>query len=736
MRIHPNCVLRCAAVALAVQARGLVPDALMCELLAKPGRVAVTDETPEFSWGFRDSETGDVQTAYRLQVATTRERIEQNGPDLWDSGQVPSDQSLYVSYEGAPLPPGRCVYWRVCVWDRRQRQGEWSSPQPLLLAETLGADTPLRYPLVQQTIAPVRVVTNTAGHVFADFGKAAFGGIEWRLPEGSPSGPVILHLGEKADGDRVDAHPGGAIYYFKADGRLPSGPLRYRLPLPLEANVRHKGYDAVTVLKRIGLLEPVGVVAPFRYVEVEAAPFPVTADTLRQTAVHYPFDDGASSFTCDSAALCRVYDFCKYSIKATTFAGVYVDGDRERAPYEADAYINMLGHYGVDREFTMARFTHEYLMRCPTWPTEWKQHSVMMAWAEWMYTGNTEALERWYDVLKSKKVLAFRARETDGLLVTGGSEAPLSTGVRDITDWPPAERDGFEFRPVSAVVNAFYVRNLRQMADMAAALGRVGEGRDYREKAEQAARAYHALFFHSERGCYLDGEGASHASLHANMFPLAFGLVPPAERGRVADFVRSRGMACSVYGAQYLLEALFEAGMEDEAIRLMTDTGQRGWLNMMRVGSTITMEAWDMRFKSDLDWSHAWGAAPANIVPRFVLGVRPLLPGFKTLVLRPQIGSLSDAHGTVPTVRGAVSVDIRQKYGAWYRLTFRIPVNVTARVELPRRLTQGTCYLDGAPIDAEKADGQWVMDGVGSGAHTVCWQSGAENSKGKEHEHE
>ena len=87
-------------------------------------------------------------------------------------------------------------------------------------------------------------------------------------------------------------------------------------------------------------------------------------------------------------------------------------------------------------------------------------------------------------------------------------------------------------------------------------------------------------------------------------------------------------------------------------------------------------------------------------------------------------------------MRGAVSVDIRQKYGAWYRLTFRIPVNVTARVELPRRLTQGTCYLDGAPIDAEKVDGQWVIDGVGSGAHTVCWQSGAENSKGKDHEHE
>jgi len=48
-------------------------------------------------------------------------------------------------------------------------------------------------------------------------------------------------------------------------------------------------------------------------------------------------------------------NFAGISIKATTFAGLYVDGDRERIPYEADAYLNQLSHYYTDNDVQMAR---------------------------------------------------------------------------------------------------------------------------------------------------------------------------------------------------------------------------------------------------------------------------------------------------------------------------------------------------------------------------------------------
>jgi len=57
---------------------------------------------------------------------------------------------------------------------------------------------------------------------------------------------------------------------------------------------------------------------------------------------------------------------CKYTMKATSFTGIYIDGDRERIPYEADAYINQLGHYYTDREYSMGRVSSEYFIKHPT----------------------------------------------------------------------------------------------------------------------------------------------------------------------------------------------------------------------------------------------------------------------------------------------------------------------------------------------------------------------------------
>ena len=694
----------------------LTPDALMCGLLAKPGLVAVTDAAPGLSWCFKAGLPGDFQTAYQIQAATSTERFKKGVPDLWDTGKIVSGQSLYVAYAGQPLPAGKNVFWRVRVWDRKGQLGEWSQTVAFLTAETLGKDTALRYPLDEEHVRPVRLVTNLQGRVFVDFGKAAFGWVELLPPRTmSRGGPFLLHLGEKASGNAVDPHPGGTIRYAKVRGAL-TRPNIYRVPLA--ADVRNTSGAAVR------LPQDFGVVMPFRYVEVEECPYPVTEDTIRQIAVHYPFDTASARFVSSDAALDRIYAFCKYSIKATTFAGVYVDGDRERIPYEADAYINQLCHYGTDREYTLARYSHEYLMERPTWPTEWKQHSVMMAWTDWMYTGDTQSLVRCYDRLKSKKTLEFCAREKDGLLVTGGPDAPMASGLRDITDWPAGERDGFDFKTVNAVVNAFYCLNLRQMAEMAGALGKTADAEAYRAKSEKAERAFHALFFNAERGCYVDGEGSAHASLHANMMPLAFGLVPEPERARVAALVKSRGMACSVYGAQYLLEALFAAGLEEEALELITRDDTRGWVNMMRSGSTITLEAWDSRTKPNLDWNHAWGAVPANILPRYVLGVRPYTPGFGKMLIRPQPGSLEAVQGIVPTVRGAVSVGVRQKAGESYKLTFEIPVNTTARVELlPPGGNGAGLTLDGIRARTTLENGRLVLDDITSGKHTVAWQA-------------
>ena len=81
-------------------------------------------------------------------------------------------------------------------------------------------------------------------------------------------------------------------------------------------------------------------------------------------------------------------------MQVLTFDGIYVDGDRERKPYESDSYIHQLSSYAVDREFTLPRHSFEYLLQNPTWPTEWKFHDIFMAWADYLQTGNADLLNQ------------------------------------------------------------------------------------------------------------------------------------------------------------------------------------------------------------------------------------------------------------------------------------------------------------------------------------------------------
>ena len=516
----------------------------------------------------------------------------------------------------------------------------------VVLHDVAAADPYAFKPLEVRTVSPVCVTTNAAGCAVVDFGCASVG---WLEMTGKGTYSIVIGEITNAEGRVVNPYyPSANIRAQKLTGTAPG--CRYRVPMPADP-FNLKGYDPKA--PAIALPEEIGIIYPFRFVEIFWAPCD-GADFV-QKAVNYPMDMAKSSIGCSNADLVRLYDFCKRSIRATSFCGVYVDGDRERTPYEADAYINQLCQYAVDDDYSLARKSHEWLMEHPTWPTEWKQHSIMIAWTDWMWTGDTQSLTRWYDVLRTQKLDAGCKVRADGLLVSPGGDC---RGSRDIVDWPLGERDGFVMTTMNAVVNAFRHLNLREMAAIAGVLKKPGDARRFAAEAERVKASFDKVFYRPASGLYADGEETDHASLHANAAALAFGLVPPERRRKVADFLEAKGLACSVYFAQYYLEALYAAGRDAAAMRLMLSHGDRSWLGMMDFGSSLTMEAWNVRTKPNLDLNHAWGAVPLNIISRYVLGVTPLEPGFAKISVKPQVGGLSDVKGVVPTAKGPVSVSV------------------------------------------------------------------------------
>jgi hypothetical protein len=140
---------------------------------------------------------------------------------------------------------------------------------------------------------------------------------------------------------------------------------------------------------------------------------------------------------------------------------------------------------------------------------------------------------------------------------------------------------------------------------------------------------------------------------------------------------------------------------------------------MIRLGSTITLEAWDPRFKGNMDFNHAWGAAAGNIIARYLLGVRPLEPGFERVLVRPMPGLLESASSVIPTIRGPITVSIENKKGEPFRLDIGTPVNVMTRVEIPLPGGKGGITIDGQAADTEIENGVAVLDSVGSGMHVI-----------------
>lgn len=586
-------------------------------------------------------------------------------------------------------------------------------------------------PLQETEVKPAAVRRLADQSLFLDFGKAVFGTL---LFKPAPlTSALVVHLGEKLDGaGRIERNPPGTIRYRRIGQPVVPGAESCRVAIPPDG--RNTAQNAIRMPAETG------EVLPFRYAEIEDAAA-IDPATVRQIFVHYPFDDSAAAFESSDPTLNAVWELCKHTIKATTFCGVYVDGDRERIPYEGDAYINQLGHYCMDHEYGFARFSHEYMMQNPTWCSEWHLHSVMMAWADYLYSGESASLEMFHDDLRAKTLIDFaredglisvapelRTREMEQRLEPHFARGVIRRDIRDVMDWPPGsftdggtgERDNHDMLPINTVTNAFHCQALKLMAQIAAVLGRAADRNRFAARAAQVAARINAILFDPGRGVYVDGEGSRHASLHSNMFMLAFGLVPQERRRRVVEFVKSRGMACSVYGAQHLLEALYLNDEDHYALELMTARHDRSWWNMIAVGSTMTLEAWDLKYKKNLDWNHAWGAAPANIVGRHLLGVRPLEPGFARTLIQPRPGALAWVRGTVPTPLGPVAVALEGNRQSAFELTVEIPAGMTARIGLPRRAgAAGQLVVDGHPVATEAAGGHLFADIAAPGHHQV-----------------
>jgi len=97
---------------------------LYCEYTKNP--LGIDTPAPRFSWILESTQRGQMQSAFRILVASSGEKLDKDTGDKWDSSKVFSEKSVNVSYEGQPLTSGEKCYWKVRVWDKEGQPSTWS----------------------------------------------------------------------------------------------------------------------------------------------------------------------------------------------------------------------------------------------------------------------------------------------------------------------------------------------------------------------------------------------------------------------------------------------------------------------------------------------------------------------------------------------------------------------------------------------------------------------------------
>lgn len=508
-------------------------------------------------------------------------------------GSSPGEYPEHI--DGAIYPQG----WREAGFD----DGEWKAAIPRGVANGVCEQVDIP-PYVLTKCRPVEIRKLGEENYLLDFGRAVFGSIELSAPAG-----------------------GGAIELRLAEELQPNGHARFQL------RTENCYQEIWTFAPDSEPLQHLGT-RMFRYAEILGWRGIFDESCITALALGAPFDQEASSFACSDGRLTEVWDLCKNTIAHTT-ADVFTDClTRERLSYEADSYVTMLSHFAVGGSLETPRRTLSYLVKHPSWPCEWQQFFIPLFYEYLMQSGDYDFVDQHYQFLRETSYHPLMRR---GLI----EEFPRQC----IVDWPESERDNYEFGRGNAVANALAHWDLELLSALADYLGRTREAASFRERAAELSAGFNQRLYDEFSGLYVDSEGSRHSSFHANLYALRFGLVPESRRSRCLDYIRQRGMVCSVFNAQFLLEALFMHGESENAVGLMLSDGPRSWREMIQQGAVTTTESWLTNAKRNMSWAHPWGSSPANIIVRHLFGLQATKPGWQEYAFSPTPGGL--AHGSL-----------------------------------------------------------------------------------------
>ena len=318
---------------------------------------------------------------------------------------------------------------------------------------------------------------------------------------------------------------------------------------------------------------------------------------------------------------------------------------------------------------------------------DWTGDAATLPLRLYRETGDTRILARYYDQLKAQVDADVKAH-------------PDLVWKDGFGDWC-APNDGTwkdYFNDVSLVNTAILCDMARCVAEAAEALGRADDAAAYRALRARMLSAFQKAFFHADAHTYGDG------SQTTAVLPLAFGLVPEAERAPVAaqlvETIRGRDKSrvdVGIFGMRYLGDVLCDWGAGDLFLTLMTQPEYPGFGYMFANGATTLWEQWTFRGGMN-SHNHAMFSGALHALTTRFAGIRAAKPGYAAVEIRPSfpkgLGRVT-AHRDTP--RGRVSVAWRREGGRIVLELERppyVPTTLVVPGQEPRRVPAGRSVFE------------------------------------------
>jgi alpha-L-rhamnosidase len=239
------------------------------------------------------------------------------------------------------------------------------------------------------------------------------------------------------------------------------------------------------------------------------------------------------------------------------------------------------------------------------------------------------------------------------------------------------------------LATSYFYHCLKLITRYAALLDKPADAQRFEQLAEQLKTALNGKFYHQAEGYYGNG------SQTACVLPLAFDLVPAAERGRVFQHLvekitqETKGhMGTGLVGGQWLNRVLSEGGRADLVYGFATNITYPSWGYMVEKGATTVWELWNGNTADPAMNS----GNHVMLVGDFVIwlyedlaGIKsdPAQPGFKHILMQPcLIDDLKFVKASHLSPYGRISSEWRRE-GGDFRWKITVPVNTTATVWLP-----------------------------------------------------